>query len=681
MTGDSGEDDVVFKVKGDFESFEQQADEVLRRLSENDQQGGAKARIMRLQAERLKIEKDLLDLESKREKTQKEDLKFQNQKLQFMQKVVRLEEQSNNLSDQRQNKETKSQAEAREIEETKKKKREERNIEITQRVLGGLVDVAGVAQQAGFQGFQDSGVMNIIGSVLGKMPVLGGALQGAAGIFSGDMFRGEQRAILRLRMEQMLGTGGRGMFEGDDPSKGGLIIPRSGQSLHERMGLGAEDRARLLVGLGRAGTLGDQQYGAVAGLEGFKLLGGEGMGLLGASRRAGVTDSKQQLDILGDAIGIAMASKLDEGRWGELLTVLARSASSVTTGFLNQKNLIDQESFIQNLGPAFQGQTGSSNAARAALDSLRTGQAGPASNAFGIMAGMRAGESYAESWFKQQTGQRTEAEVLQIVANMDGVKQAWQGAPPGFTPDKGVQLLVLSEMFPNINPGIMLSILDGHFGNARNIKADGRVALAGIGQGSFIREGDAARQIAAKAAKGTRVNAPASEEESRRSGEAANQAVTDAIMGPTRAFRPQGGKAESPFAWTQAGPGALIRWPYADDGFVTNVSSVGSFWSMTVKRLATGAMFFINDLEVANFDGGSPVHSGDVLGRKRRSAAAPGAGAAAGAVNQSTGLGAASSGLQPGMQIDLMIHDARVSVEKVFGTATAPMGNFFGGRK
>lgn len=605
-----------------------------------------------------------------------------------------------------------------------------------------MMGVAGAAQQAQFEGYQDSSIARLVGQAALGIPVVGGVIQLGAELVGNASQKREARSLLRYRMGQMIGPTGRAAFEAGERSSGALTTGDAPSTIFERMGLSPEDRAKLGIGVGRAG-LSQDILPFIGGLEGWKMLGAEGTATAGALRKGGITDTREQQRVIGEVIGRSLAHGLEEGRLGEVLSLTAQSIASVTTGYVNVQNVLARESFVGGMGPAYQGASASGLVARQSLEALRTGQAGGVSQIMATMAGMKQGLSYTEARLAVERGKVSDEQSLAMMADkIPGLREAFVGQPPGDTLSKSRAAEALALLFPGIPRPVMVDILDRHFGVTKAGGGTGGFpGVEGIRRGSFIDEGDEARKTAERKARGNRVytedDAGAAhrvwtnawgfikrgitgEPEPTTAPSVATAATTSSSGAPTPAkeqgyftslargwMAPRGTRPDGHGGYVKGNrlhmaqdvdlpPGTEIRAP--EDGTVLRIGTTNGppdQYGMTVTFQGdqSGILYQFHHLEHVGVGKGK-VRAGTYLGKTRKKNF-PGGDPSHLHVNTSQGgqavqpsavMGEAGFssmvgyGATMGHSLNVMVHDARTTVERITSSVVRPVGQLFGGK-
>ena len=302
-----------------------------------------------------------------------------------------------------------------------------------------------------------------------------------------NVFReGGESARKALFLSQMA-IGKEGMAGG--VGEGGLISPYT-------YGLGAEEQAQLFRGYGKAvGRFESRIENTATGqrtrinnelidlmkLQGVMGLGTEGISLFGAKERAGA--SKQSLDVVGAAIGIAMSAQLERGRFGEVFNNLTKMTQSVIHGQADMKALVTGEAFINLLGEQYKGETGAHAAAQQTLQQLASGQG---SGLAGYMSLKAAGFGSGRSYFEAKTAQArglgavggiSEETIVRTYADMPMYKSMWQSGKK----DMAANLIAGAT---GTNAGVVRDILEGYYGGKMAIAAQAE-GIAGKGREAF----------------------------------------------------------------------------------------------------------------------------------------------------------------------------------------------------
>lgn len=174
----------------------------------------------------------------------------------------------------------------------------------------------------------------------------------------------------------------------------------------EEQGMTLDDyvRARQVTGV-RAGDSGanttrdilsfDKQYGMNSSAD-----------LIGAMRRTGNNDDSTE--VLGTAIGIAIATNLDAGRFGEAVSAMAKSAGAVQFGVADLGRIASMQLFVSQMGPAYAPGSAAHAGATGMLQNVGAGQTGDTAKAFALQAEMeRNGGDYFAAEVAMARGAKT----------------------------------------------------------------------------------------------------------------------------------------------------------------------------------------------------------------------------------------------------------------------------------
>jgi hypothetical protein len=122
----------------------------------------------------------------------------------------------------------------------------------------------------------------------------------------------------------------------------------------------------------------------------------EGIGLMGAVKRAGGNVGEAaQLNILGLAIGMAAASGLEQGRWGEAMAAMTRMVSSIQHGKIDADRIANTQAYINNLGANYQGDTAAHRSMEKSISEVHSGAHGGIEGVLALRRQMAQAGSYA----------------------------------------------------------------------------------------------------------------------------------------------------------------------------------------------------------------------------------------------------------------------------------------------
>jgi len=148
------------------------------------------------------------------------------------------------------------------------------------------------------------------------------------------------------------------------------------------------------AGMIRSGAKQGLSYGggggmdAIFNMQGALGLGEEGTQAAGAFRKAGGGEGRE-MDIFASAIGVAVQTGLERGRWGEMLNMWQKAAQSSIDTDVSLKGVTDQAAGIGSLGERFKGYTAAAGSMASALQGTtsNTGDALSLRNAMRLEGG------------------------------------------------------------------------------------------------------------------------------------------------------------------------------------------------------------------------------------------------------------------------------------------------------
>ncbi len=194
-----------------------------------------------------------------------------------------------------------------------------------------------------------------------------------------------------------------------------------------------------LVGAGARRGLG-QGTGmeTILNMQGQLGLGQEGAETMGALRRGGMK-SGQEGDAMATAIGVAVATGLERGRWGEMLTMWQRAAASSVDTDVAWKEVASQQQFVGSLGKRFQGDTQASQSMDQALRQMAGNQSSPLAirAAMQLTGGDYFGATARMSRAQEQPDMELQESIIDQMMGTPGVR-AWLTMPDGPAADRAL---------------------------------------------------------------------------------------------------------------------------------------------------------------------------------------------------------------------------------------------------
>lgn len=261
-------------------------------------------------------------------------------------------------------------------------------------------NVGGAMQQSAWQGGTTSSAYGVIGAGLSEIPLIGSALAVYPNQMAAEERRSEERSRLRFGLFQ---SGGKRAYDAFEHSESitetdsrGVDARTGGRSFFEDLGVTPQQKASLIGGAEHVGVSGLQSQNELGTLQGIFGLGQEGLGAMGAAKRAGATDEKA-ISLLGSSLSLGVKTGLEQGRLFESFALVSKSMDSATHGMLNVTTALGVNEFIGGMGGAFRGDTAAAAGAQGALAGMASGAYGGGSEVFAVTAEMEAAPGL--NWF------------------------------------------------------------------------------------------------------------------------------------------------------------------------------------------------------------------------------------------------------------------------------------------
>lgn len=232
-------------------------------------------------------------------------------------------------------------------------------------------------------GWQGGDVARSAANTIDSIPVLGRIMGGYSSALNAIGDAGDTQAQWRTARYQAFQAGG----EGARANFTNLWDYGDGRERMVRAGIDRDMSLQMERDAQRA-------YGADVGnqydVQGRFGLGQEQTQLMGALRRGGnaITDSGDQA--FAETIGVAFATSLERGRWGEAFTALTRAAQGVLYGNVDLQRLVAQQTFVGQLGRQYQGDTPQAQKMTEMMNRWGGGQANSFVNTMALQEAMGA---------------------------------------------------------------------------------------------------------------------------------------------------------------------------------------------------------------------------------------------------------------------------------------------------
>ena len=354
---------------------------------------------------------------------------------------------------------------------------------ITHAQAGRISSAMGVVGGAATGGYNTSDYMSGAGNLLQTFGGQYGTIANAAVQLAVKTQKEEELfRDLRRPLFQAGGNDLRGQFNQitNDLSGGGDMADMN------RFGITPEALQQSMLSLARrggAGAVSTDGMKNINGAQGMYGVGSDAVQLMGDTARMG-KGGVESSNTIGTAIGVAIATNLDRGRFGESFALLSRAAAGAIHGDFDVGKAGADSEFVGSAGGAFRGDTGRAENMKNMLGRLAQGSAGPLSEVMALgAAGMGSTTDYFGAEFKIARGLDTAGGVSrQAIAenyynNFPGVKEAWES---GDEQQKQEAAVVLGKSI-GMNAADVYDMLQNVRGQKGKVKSDTvSVGMAGI---------------------------------------------------------------------------------------------------------------------------------------------------------------------------------------------------------
>lgn len=242
------------------------------------------------------------------------------------------------------------------------------------------------AYQGGFHGTDNA---QFAAQATSSIPIIGQFMNMVAGTLS-------DRDQFLMQSLNMFRSGGKQPWA----NFRNMSTSDSGHQLMYNTGLDINEIGGLMRQQSSYGRSGGALQG-LAGLEGRLGMGSQGVGWMQALMHGGERDvtgaaknSDIELRVFGEVIAGAIASNLDRGRWGEAFTALTKAAQRISSGNIDREALQATESFVNQLGGRFLGDTSAHSSLVGTLQGMQGGQGGGLANILALQAGGLGQDGY-----------------------------------------------------------------------------------------------------------------------------------------------------------------------------------------------------------------------------------------------------------------------------------------------
>lgn len=283
-------------------------------------------------------------------------------------------------------------------------------------------------------GFYGTDVMGFVHNLVSQIPIAGQLLGAMTGPFhqameQNDIFKNMQYEMFRDVGEDAMNTL-TNMWVDEDKRK--QITQRYGFSRSETQQLiQAGYRGGIGGGPGR-----NKAIETIMNIQGQLGLGTEAAGTMGALRRGGLQPG-QETEVMANAIGVAVATGLERGRWGEMLTMWQRAAQSSVDTDIAWRDVAAQQQFIGGLGGRFRGDTPAAQSMDAALRGATSNVQSP----LALRAAMQltGGDYFAATARMARSAEQPDPQLQEAIINQlagTSLAKTWLAMPDGPDADR-----------------------------------------------------------------------------------------------------------------------------------------------------------------------------------------------------------------------------------------------------
>jgi len=281
-------------------------------------------------------------------------------------------------------------------------------------------------------GFYGTDVMGFVHNLVSQIPIAGSLLGAVTGPFhqvmqKNDEFKNMQYELFRDAGEDAMNSF-TNMWEDDDYR----------EQFVKRYGFSRSETQQLLHSGFRRGLNQGSGMEAVMNMQGTLGLGQETAETAGGLRRAGLKPG-QESEVLANAIGVAVATGLERGRWGEMLTMWQRAAQSSVDTDIAWKEVASQQQFVGSLGARYQGDTPASQSMHAALRAMASNTSSPLAlrGALQLTGGDYFGATARMARAGEQPDTELEERIIDQMMGVSGVRE-WMSMPDGPDADRAL---------------------------------------------------------------------------------------------------------------------------------------------------------------------------------------------------------------------------------------------------
>lgn len=288
-------------------------------------------------------------------------------------------------------------------------------------------------------GYYGTDVMGFAHNLVSQIPIAGKLLGAVTSPFhqvmqQNDEFKNMQYESFRDGGEDAMNT-----FTNlwvDDDKRNRLV---------KRYGFSRGETQQLVQSGYRRGVGGDRGGGSaietILNMQGQLGLGAEAADTMGGLRRGGLKQG-QETEVLANAIGVAVQTGLERGRWGEMLTMWQRAAASSIDTDVAWKEVAAQQQFIGGLGARFKGDTPAAQSMDQSLRQMASNVQSPLAlrGAMQLTGGDYFGATARMARAAEQPDTELQERIIDQMMGTAGVR-AWLAMPDGPDADRALDRL------------------------------------------------------------------------------------------------------------------------------------------------------------------------------------------------------------------------------------------------
>lgn len=291
-------------------------------------------------------------------------------------------------------------------------------------------------------GFHSTDVMGFAHNLVSQIPIAGRLLGAITSPFHQVMQRNDEFKNMQYELFRDSGEDSMHAFTNLFTSDAYR------EQFTKRFGFSRAETQQLVGAGARRGIGQGQGMEAILNMQGTLGLGMESAGALGDLRRGGMKPG-QETEVMANAIGVAVATGLERGRWGEMLTLWQRAAASAIDTDVAWKEVAAQQQFIGSLGARFRGDSPAAQSMDQALRAMASNTQSPLAlrGAMELTGGDFFGATARMARSAEQPDLALQESVINQLLGTPGV-QAWLAMPDGPDADRALDRIAgVAETF------------------------------------------------------------------------------------------------------------------------------------------------------------------------------------------------------------------------------------------